>query len=104
MPASTTNRFSRAGTVWLFLSAISAVLVLLPVLALAFQAAQGSEGLWSHLLATTLPVAFIDTIILLTGVGIIVAVLGTSTAWLVTAYEFRGRRVLEWALLLPLAE
>ena len=24
-------------------------------------------------------------------------------AWLVTAYEFRGRGVLEWALLLPLA-
>src|SRR5690606_27970058 len=31
------------------------------------------------------------------------AVLGTSTAWLVTAYDFRGRGVLEWALLLPLA-
>lgn len=103
MPAFSQNRFSRAGTVWLFLSAISAALVLLPVLALAFQAVQGSEGLWSHLLATTLPVAFIDTLILLAGVGIIVAVLGTSTAWLVTAYEFRGRRALEWALLLPLA-
>ncbi len=103
MPAHTKGRLLRAGSLWLCLSAISAILVLLPVLALALQAAQGSEGLWSHLLATTLPVAFVDTMILLTGVGIIVALVGTSAAWLVTAYDFRGRRLLEWALLLPLA-
>jgi iron(III) transport system permease protein len=103
MPVHTKGRLFRAGSLWLCLSAISAILVLLPVLALALQASQGSEGLWSHLLATTLPVAFVDTMILLTGVGIIVALVGTSTAWLVTAYDFRGRRLLEWALLLPLA-
>ncbi|WOC16350.1 ABC transporter permease [Pseudochrobactrum sp. MP213Fo] len=102
-PMHVKSRFSRAGSIWLILSAISAALVLLPVIALAFQAMQGSEGLWSHLLSTTLPVAFVDTIILLGGVGIIVAVLGTSAAWLVTAYDFRGRKILEWALLLPLA-
>ncbi len=103
MPVHTKGRLFRAGSLWLCLSAISAILVLLPVLALALQAAQGSEGLWSHLLATTLPVAFVDTMILLTGVGIIVALVGTSAAWLVTAYDFHGRRLLEWALLLPLA-
>lgn len=103
MPVHTKGRLFRAGSLWLCLSAISAILVLLPVLALTLQAAQGSEGLWSHLLATTLPVAFVDTMILLTGVGIIVALVGTSAAWLVTAYDFRGCRLLEWALLLPLA-
>lgn len=103
MPEKSKRRFFRAGTLWLCLSAFSALLVFLPVLALALEAWQGSEGLWSHLLATTLPVAFADTLILLTGVGILVAVIGTSSAWLVTAYEFRGRRFLEWALLLPLA-
>ncbi|EGC99917.1 binding-protein-dependent transport systems inner membrane component, partial [Burkholderia sp. TJI49] len=30
-------------------------------------------------------------------------VVGTGCAWLVTAYDFPGRRVLSWALLLPLA-
>lgn len=103
MPAYSKSRFFRAGSLWLCLSAVSAFLVFLPVLALALQAAQGSDGLWSHLLATTLPVAFVDTLILLTGVGIIVAIVGTSAAWLVTAYDFRGRKILEWALLLPLA-
>lgn len=103
MPAHSKGRIFRAGSLWLCLSALSAVLVLLPVLALALEAAQGSAGLWSHLIATTLPVAFVDTMILLTGVGILVAIIGTSSAWLVTAYDFRGRKLLEWALLLPLA-
>ncbi|TIP77153.1 MAG: iron ABC transporter permease, partial [Mesorhizobium sp.] len=49
------------------------------------------------------PQAFQQTTTLLVGVGVLVTLLGTSTAWLVTAYDFPGRRFLEWALLLPLA-
>ncbi|OIS92926.1 ABC transporter permease [Brucella cytisi] len=94
---------ARAGRSWLRFSVFVAILVLLPVFALALEAIQGSAGLWMHLFTTNLPTAFLETVILLTGVGIIAAVLGTSMAWLVTAYDFRGRGVLEWALLLPLA-
>lgn len=94
---------ARAGRNWLWLSAFVAILVLLPVLALAWEATRGSAGLWAHLFATSLPTAFLETVILLTGVGFIAAIVGTSTAWLVTAFDFRGRGVLEWALLLPLA-
>ncbi|MBV2143180.1 iron ABC transporter permease [Falsochrobactrum sp. TDYN1] len=93
----------RAGLNWLWLSGLVALLVSLPVLALCLEALQGSSGLWNHLFSTILTTAFIDTIILLAGVGIITGLVGTSTAWLVTAYDFRGRAALEWALLLPLA-
>jgi iron(III) transport system permease protein len=41
--------------------------------------------------------------VLLGGVGVLVLVIGTGCAWLVTACDFPGRRVLHWALLLPLA-
>src|SRR3546814_1815757 len=37
------------------------------------------------------------------GVGVLVVAIGTGAAWLVTAYDFPGRRALAWALLLPLA-
>jgi iron(III) transport system permease protein len=50
-----------------------------------------------------LPVALRDTLVLLTGVGVLAAAIGTGAAWLVSAHDFPGRRVLEWALLLPLA-
>lgn len=82
---------------------VVALLVLLPVLALGLFAGQGSPGLWAHLIAHVLPVAARQTAVLLIGVGAIVAVLGTGTAWLVAACDFPGRRFFGWALLLPLA-
>lgn len=88
---------------WLLAALAIAALVLTPVLALAWVALDGSSGLWSHLLATVLPRASANTVIVLVGVGVLVAVTGTGCAWLVTAYAFPGRSVLSWALLLPLA-
>lgn len=97
------DRKRKPGIPWLTLSALTAALVLLPFLALLGEAVQGSDGLWSHMAASVLPKAFLDTAILLAGVGILVASMGTGAAWLVTAYEFPGRRTVEWALLMPLA-
>lgn len=77
--------------------------VLLPVLGLASQAIRPSDGLWTHLIAYVLPDALYQTLVLLSGVAIVSGCIGTVTAWLVTAYDFPGRRILEWALLLPLA-
>src|SRR5204862_1133440 len=37
------------------------------------------------------------------GVAVVTAIVGTGTAWLVTAYRFPGRDTLAWALALPLA-
>ncbi len=88
---------------WLAASALVVALVLAPVVSLAFIAAQGSGNLWPHILAFVLPQALRETVILLLGVGVVVITLGASLAWLVTAYDFPGRRVLDWALLLPLA-
>ncbi|WP_405030705.1 ABC transporter permease [Pleomorphomonas sp. JP5] len=93
----------RAWKGWHVAAGLTAILVLLPVLALGAEAAHGSVGLWSHLAGTVLLSALADTMVLLTGVGLIAGCLGVALAWLVTAYDFPGRRLLEWALLLPLA-
>lgn len=79
------------------------IAVLAPILSLALSASDGSAGTWSHLSAHVLPRALADTACLLIGIGVLVLVIGTGTAWLVTAYAFRGRRFLEVALILPLA-
>jgi len=88
---------------WIGLATLVAILVLAPVAALALIASDGAGDLWPHLVANVIPVAFRVTGLLLVGVGILVIFIGASTAWLVTAYDFPGRRVLDWALLLPLA-
>ncbi|EHL96677.1 ABC transporter, permease protein [Acetobacteraceae bacterium AT-5844] len=77
--------------------------VVLPVLALAGAAAAGSGDLWPHLLRYVLPQALLETVLLLAGVGTLVVLVGTGTAWLVTCYRFPGRRLLSGALVLPLA-
>lgn len=80
-----------------------ALCVLAPMLNLVWTAAGGSAGHWSHLARFVLPAALHNTLLLLAGVGALVVMIGTGSAWLVTAYEFPGRRTLTWALLLPLA-
>lgn len=80
-----------------------AAIVLAPLLALALIAGEGSGDLWPHLLANVLPHALAETALLVLGVGTLVTVIGTGTAWLVAACRFPGRGLFEWALLLPLA-
>lgn len=94
---------SRGGRGWLAAACAIALLVLMPIAALLLAALGGDGALWSHLLTYILPPTLLDTAVLLAGVGALVMVLGTGTAWLVTAYDFRGRRLFDWALLLPLA-
>lgn len=80
-----------------------AFLVVLPVWVLAGHALMADSSHWAHLASYVLPQALLNTLLLLLGVGVVCAALGTGSAWLVTAYDFPGRSVLTWALLLPLA-
>ncbi|MFC7399730.1 ABC transporter permease [Chelatococcus sp. GCM10030263] len=97
------RRPRQAAAGWLAASAVIALLAVAPLLAVLLVASGSSDGLWPHLLAYVLPEAARQTVILLLGVGILVTVIGTGLAWLVVAYDFPGRRFMEWALLLPLA-
>ena len=77
--------------------------VLAPLGGLVYFAAHGSGDVWPNLIANVLPYAMRTTVLLLTGVGVLTAAIGVGTAWLVTMFRFPGKRVFEWALLLPLA-
>ncbi|MBR9829488.1 MAG: iron ABC transporter permease [Oceanospirillales bacterium] len=81
----------------------SALLVMLPVLAVFWLALFPTENIWPHLVDTILPVYIKTTLLLLAGVGSLSVLIGVSTAWLVTMCNFPGRRLFEWALLLPFA-
>jgi iron(III) transport system permease protein len=87
--------------------AVCAVIVV-PILAVVAGAfgvgATGPEDSnWGHLLRTVLPGYLWNTALLVVAVAFGVVSIGVISAWLVTAYRFPGRRVLEWALILPLA-
>nr|WP_254215848.1 iron ABC transporter permease [Burkholderia multivorans] len=93
----------RARGVWTFAALAIAAAVAAPLAALVAAAFDADLAHWRHLAAFVLPQALANTLLLLAGVGAIVSIVGTGCAWLVTAYDFPGRRTLAWALLLPLA-
>ncbi len=81
----------------------AAALFASPLLAVLGIALEGSGDAWGHLGSTVLASYLLQTLGLIIGVGAGVLVIGVTTAWLVTRFEFPGRPVLQWALLLPLA-
>lgn len=96
-------RRAERGSGWLLGAALIALTVLAPLAALAWWAVHADLAQWTHLTRYVIPQALGNTAILLLGVGVLVTLLGTGAAWLVTAYDFPSRRMLTWALLLPLA-
>jgi iron(III) transport system permease protein len=88
---------------WTLAATAVAALVLLPIVSVLWLAFNPVENIWPHMLATTLPRYLTNTLVLMTGVGLLTAAVGTGAAWLVTMYRFPGSAWLDHALLLPLA-
>lgn len=80
-----------------------ALLLVLPVAAVVASLFGGIGDTWRHLAATALWRYIGNTALLLAGVSWGVISMGVLCAWLITAYRFPGRNLLEWALMLPLA-
>src|SRR5262245_360540 len=80
-----------------------ATLIVIPIGSVVINVFAPSESAWPHLAATVLPGYLWNTAALLAGVAYGVISIGVVSAYLVTAYRFPGHRMLEWALILPLA-
>ncbi|MBI2307443.1 MAG: iron ABC transporter permease [Rhodocyclales bacterium] len=81
-----------------------ALLVGMPIASVLLNVFAGGTGdTWRHLAATVLPEYIGNTLWLCAGVGGGVVVVGVVTAWLTAMHDFPGRRVFDWALVLPLA-
>lgn len=85
------------------IAVVIAAIAALPVVFVVLSLFGGVGETWAHLAATALPRYVANTALLLALVTFGVVSIGVVSAWLVTAYRFPGRDVLEWALLLPLA-
>lgn len=88
---------------WQIAALIIALLVLLPLAAIVWIAFTPTGEVWGHLLKTVLPGSLATTLLLMLGVGVSTCVTGVVAAWLITMCEFPGRKIMDWALLIPLA-
>lgn len=88
---------------WTLAALLSVALLSLPLVVIVVGVFMPSSETWSHVASTVLSDYIVNSLRLVLGAGALALVIGVSTAWLVTAFEFPGRRFFEWALILPLA-
>lgn len=88
---------------WKITSWSAAALLVLPVLAIFYTAIGESDELFAHLFATVLPTYTLNTFLLVIGTMLLTLVFGLPSAWLMAMCKLPGEKVLQWALVLPLA-
>ena len=74
-----------------------------PILIVILSLFGGFSENWFHIFDYLIFDYVKSSLILVLGVASIVLAVGTVTAWIVTTYNFPGKRLFEWALILPLA-
>ena len=88
---------------WGIVPYVVLVIFVLPILIVISSIfGEWSEN-WSHLYDYVLFDYIYNSSVLVIGVLFFAFILGTTSAWLVTSYQFPGKDFLEWALILPLA-
>ncbi len=87
----------RAGS-WLL-----AFLLFTPVLALVYEASAPTGEIFAHLRNTVLGTYILNTVLLISGVGILGLILALPAAWIMANCDIPGKRYLQWLLVLPLA-
>ena len=85
------------------IAVLVAAAIALPVLVVLQNVFEPSQDTWRHLSQTVLGDYVLNSLLLMAGVAIGVVFGGVLTAWITTMCRFPGRRVFEWALLLPMA-
>ena len=94
--------FKGRGDAWLLLAVVLALIVMAPLAAVLFGVGRtGPE--WEYVFTTLLGDYVKNTLILIGLVSVLSVLMAIPAAWLVVTHEFLGRRVFEWALVLPLA-
>ncbi|MDB4838118.1 iron ABC transporter permease, partial [Marinomonas sp.] len=89
---------------WLKIAAVMIAAILsLPILVVLANVLIGDGDVWNHLYKTVLADYVSNSLLLMLGVAVGAFVIGVPCAWLTSMCDFPYRRLLSWALLLPMA-
>lgn len=88
---------------WLVFPVLIAVIISIPLFVVMGSLIAPAGENWSHILNNLVPYYIKNSLWLMVGVASLTFLMGVSTAWIVTAYDFPGRKFFEWALILPIA-
>ncbi|WP_284735927.1 ABC transporter permease [Dongia deserti] len=88
---------------WTIVACGLALLIAAPVISVLINAFGARSDIWQHLVETVLSNYVTNSLLIMTGVTIGVLIVGVPAAWMTTLCRFPGRRLFDWALLLPMA-
>jgi len=97
------NRIRRDFNQWSLFTAAIGFFVAIPILTITVHLFDGVGDMWEHIVNYFLLEYIQNSIVLLIGTGILTTLLGTSSAWVISNYNFPLRSLLKWLLFLPLA-
>ena len=89
--------------VWTFSSWLIAAIVGAPIAVVLWGLVGTGSAAWPHLRDTVLAGYVLNTAALTLAVGLLSAAMGIACAWTIATRDFPGKRLLSWALVLPLA-
>ncbi|NOH63736.1 iron ABC transporter permease [Vibrio sp. RE88] len=88
---------------WKTSSGTLALLLVLPILAIFLTSIGETDDLFSHLMLTVMPTYTFNTVVLAAGTMALSLVFGIPSAWIMAMCRLPSERILQWALVLPLA-
>lgn len=89
--------------IWKTSSIALATLLVLPILAIFYTSVGQTDEVFTHLMSTVMPTYAFNTVVLTASVMLLSLLFGVPSAWIMAMCKLPGEKVLQWALVLPLA-
>lgn len=97
------KRFKRDSNRWSVFTLAIVLFLAFPIIFIGVELFAGPGETWSHIVEFLLPEYIYNSLYLVLFCSLLVLVLGVSSAWFVSRFEFPLRTQMEWLLILPLA-
>ena len=97
------KHFKRDFNKWTVLIVSVGLFLAIPVFSILISLFRGNGEMWEHITTNFLFDYIKNSIILIFGTGLLTFTIGTSSAWIISRYTFRYKKIIEWLLFMPLA-
>ena len=97
------KHFKRDFNKWTVLIVSVSLFLAIPVFSILISLFRGNGEMWEHITTYFLFDYIKNSIILIFGTGLLTFTIGTSSAWIISRYTFRYKKIIEWLLFMPLA-
>jgi iron(III) transport system permease protein len=97
------KHFKRDFNKWTVLIVAVSLFLAIPVFSILISLFRGNGEMWEHITTYFLFDYIKNSIILIFGTGLLTFTIGTSSAWIISRYTFRYKKIIEWLLFMPLA-